>query len=349
VQSLLIRIICPAPRGARNGNRVTALRWAAALRKLGHHVVVGERYAGGETDLLIALHATKSHDSIVAFRAAEPQAPLVVALTGTDLYQDFPIDPRTRTSVELASRLVALQPEALSALPEAYRHKARVIFQSARPPPRSRRPGPSPVACVLANLRSVKDPLCAARAARLLPAESRLTIAHAGAVIEPELGAEAEQEAGKNPRYRWLGALPRARALELLAGSDLLVLTSHAEGGANVVTEALACGVPVLSSRIAGSVGLLGEDYPGYFTAGRPTELAALLLRFETDEAFRAALMNRCRTLAGLADPAAELSSWQALVRELTEHCDDSVGMANGGQGTNMTEPRLTTLVQGGG
>ena len=86
--------------------------------------------------------------------------------------------------------------------------------------------------------------------------------------------------------YRWLGELSREKALRLLSRCRLLALTSEQEGGANVVSEALAASVPVLSSRIAGSVGLLGEDYPGYFPVGDTEALARLLGRAETDADF---------------------------------------------------------------
>jgi glycosyltransferase involved in cell wall biosynthesis len=49
----------------------------------------------------------------------------------------------------------------------------------------------------------------------------------------------------------------------MLASSRLMALTSRLEGGANAVSEAIACSVPVISSRISGSIGLLGEEYPG--------------------------------------------------------------------------------------
>ena len=51
------------------------------------------------------------------------------------------------------------------------------------------------------------------------------------------------------------------------------------EGGANVVSEAIAVGVPVVGVAHPGSVGLLGEDYPGYFPVGDTEGLAALLRR----------------------------------------------------------------------
>src|SRR5262249_40608724 len=121
-----------------------------------------------------------------------------------------------------------------------------------------------------------------------------------------------------NPRYRWLGERPRGRALYFLSGCRLLALTSHLEGGANAVSEALAVGVPVGSSRIAGSGGLLGAGYPGYFPCRDARALAGPLRRAETDAAFYGDLRARCERLRGLADPRRERQTWQKLLGELS-------------------------------
>jgi len=144
-------------------------------------------------------------------------------------------------------------------------------------------------------------------------------IAHAGGALDPELASEAEAEQRRNPRYRWLGDLARERALRLLAGSQLLALTSLLEGGANVVSEAIAAGVPVLSSLIPGSVGILGPDYPGYFPAGDARTLSLLMQRAETDSAFYGELKRRIRDLKPLVDPQRERESWRALLAEVRQ------------------------------
>jgi glycosyltransferase involved in cell wall biosynthesis len=140
---------------------------------------------------------------------------------------------------------------------------------------------------------------------------------HAGAALDAASAARARAEARANPRYVWLGPLPRTRALRLLTRCRLLVLTSRLEGGANVVSEALACRVPVLSSRIDGSVGILGAGYPGLFDVGDTDGLAALLWRAETDARFYRRLTSGCRSAARLLDPAAEVRAWRHLLLEL--------------------------------
>ena len=78
------------------------------------------------------------------------------------------------------------------------------------------------------------------------------------------LDATARRLMARDWRYLWVGERPRGQARRLLARSRLLVLSSRMEGGANVVSEALVEHVPVLASRIPGSVGLLGARYPGF-------------------------------------------------------------------------------------
>jgi hypothetical protein len=73
----------------------------------------------------------------------------------------------------------------------------------------------------------------------------------------------------------------------------------------------------VLSSRIDGSVGLLGPRYPGYFPVGDTRALAALLLRAETDSGFYVELTQGVRRLARLVRPARERAAWASLLAEV--------------------------------
>lgn len=104
-----IAIIVPPSSAPRSGNRHTAARWRDFLRDLGHRVRVETEWKGGSDELLLALHARKSYSSIERFRRARPDAPLVVALTGTDLYRDIRKHADARRSLDMATRLAVLQ------------------------------------------------------------------------------------------------------------------------------------------------------------------------------------------------------------------------------------------------
>ena len=315
-----IGIITPAPPGSNYGNRVTAVRWAKILRKLGHQVSIAEKYDAQPFGLLIALHARRSSPSITRWRRKNPDAPLVVALTGTDLYRDIQRKTRAQESLKVADRIVVLQPRALKELTLSQQKKTRVIYQSVEAKSlRANRRTPRRVfdVCVIGHLRPVKDPFRAAHASRLLPATSQIRIRQIGRAMTKQMLGRARGERKFNPRYRWLGEMSRARTLRVLANSDLCVIPSRIEGGANVLAEAIVDAVPVLASRIDGNVGILGPDYPGLFGVGDTHELARLMKRAEIDPKFLSQLKTRAKKLASLFDPAREERAWSKLIDEL--------------------------------
>jgi putative glycosyltransferase (TIGR04348 family) len=314
-----IAIITPVRASSRSGNGTTTSRWTRILRELGHDVHVANRYDGTAADLMIALHAWRSADSIRDFRERYADRPLIVALSGTDIYDYIDRDPApTLHSLACADRLVALQELARRRVPAQFRRKVRVLYQSA-PPLRAAGRGATRGfdVAVIGHLREVKDPLRAAEAARRLPATSRIRIVHLGAAETPRWRAMAEAEMKANPRYLWRGDRPRADVRRLLGRARAMVLSSVSEGGANVISEALAAGVPVLASRIDGSVGLLGRDYPGYFAVGDTAALARLLHRIETDPKFLQRLRRAAARRAPLFRPAREKAAWRRLIDEV--------------------------------
>ena len=125
-----IDIVTPAPPRSRKGNRITALRWGRFLRDLGHKVRILESWSSGRPDLLIALHARRSHASLRNFLKSHPDRPAILALTGTDVYSDIHTDARAQESLDLADRYITLQTEAVKELPVELRYRAHVIHQS---------------------------------------------------------------------------------------------------------------------------------------------------------------------------------------------------------------------------
>lgn len=315
-----IFLACPAPPRSRKGNRVTAVRWAAILQDLGHRLTIGQDYDGSDCTLMVALHARKSHQAMHDFHRRHPSRPLVLCLTGTDLYRDIRTSRAAQDSLELADRLVLLQGEGLHEVPARLRPKARVIIQSAEPTglrPSAR--GKDFDVIVLGHLRAEKDPFRTALALRRVPRSSRIRVTHLGEALSPPLRLRANALMRADPRYRWLGETSRSQARRRLARSRLMVISSKMEGGANVVCEALADQVPILASRISGNIGLLGPDYPGYFPVGDTAALASLLIRAEADADFYHQLKKWCRRLAPLVEPKRERKAWAGLLAELTD------------------------------
>jgi putative glycosyltransferase (TIGR04348 family) len=287
------------------------------LRSLGHTVRVASDWNGGSDDLLLALHAYKSFPSIARFRQQRPDAPLVLALTGTDLYRDIREHPEGRQALEMATRLIVLQEAGLGELSPALRRKATVVYQSAdvrlrQKPVRSRFR-----VAVIGHLRDEKDPFRAVRALRRLEPSTDVEVVQIGAALDPQLRAACAKWSKRESRYHWLGSVSHGAAMRWLASSHVLVVSSVMEGGANVICEAARIGVPVLASRIPGNIGMLGRDYPGYYPLFDDKALARLIERCRTSAAFymrlRRAILRRRDRFAPQAERAALKAALQGL------------------------------------
>ncbi|MBN9088266.1 MAG: TIGR04348 family glycosyltransferase [Reyranella sp.] len=315
-----MKIVLITPRGpsSRTGNQVAASRWAGILRKLGHRVHVDFDYDGRPADMMVAVHAWRSADAIGRFKTCHPQQPVILQLSGTDIYEYLDSDPvPTLRSMELADRLVALNDLAWRVVPKRLRSRLLFIPQSAVPPAKRTPSKRTVLVSVIGHLRDVKDPLRAAEAVRLLPADSHVRIEQVGRAYSEDWAERARAEMASNPRYAWRGDVPAASVRRLLARSHAMVISSINEGGANVISEAAVAGVPILASRMDGNVGLLGADYPGYFPVGDTPALAALLGRIEHDRPFVRQLGKAIAARAAMFRPRRELEAWRQLLNDL--------------------------------
>lgn len=324
-------IITPAFAAANNGNWRTATRWRRCLAddaRVTLRAAGVEPAAGAAPDAAIALHAQRSAESID--RLARAGVPVAVVLTGTDLYRDLPRAAAARRSLALATRLVVLQADGvrrIAAIDPALAAKTVVIEQSARailrrPPPRRRLD-----LVFVGHLREEKDPRTAVRALRHLaspPGARPVRLTLIGDTLDPALGTELAQAASADPRIVLAGPLRHAAARARIARAHALVLPSRMEGGANVLIEAVRSGVPVLASRIGGSTGLLGDDYPGLFEVGDDRALARLIERLRDDVAFASTLQARCAAAAPRFEPARECMQVRALAAALLGAADST-------------------------
>lgn len=303
----------PVSTVRRNGNRQTSSEWERILTDAGHDVRSIGHYEGETADLLVALHAVKSREAVLGYRETNPSGKVILGLTGTDIYpnpSEEAIDTMQHSDV-----LITLQRKAIGQIPKKLHDRVVPVIQAAE------RLAPKPdltnhpfSACIVGHLRDVKDPLLAARASRLLPSDSSMQIHHAGGILEEHYARLVAAEEKDNPRYVWLGELSEEDTAKLIAGSRLLILTSLSEGGARVVGEALVHGTPVLSTRIDGVMGLLGEDYPGFFPVGDADALAELMNRCEYDLEFYEHLRSEALRHADQFHPEREKASLLAAV-----------------------------------
>ncbi len=319
-----IKLITPSSADLINGNHITALRLEQILTNIGNQVTISKEYRDEPVDLMIALHAWRSFNSIKRFHELYPNHPLVIVLTGTDLYQHIKFSEEACQSLHWASRLIVLQNQGLEELSPDLRKKARVIYQSVAPQPR-----PTSYlevfsqddfnVLVIANLRPEKDPLRTALATRNLPNDSKIQVFHIGIPLSQEYLERIKLAELENSRYHYLGGFSYEKTQQAIASASLVCITSRLEGGSNVLCEALALGTPVITTNIPSLVATLGEDYPGYFPVADTETLKNLLLKAETDPIFYQELKNGCAKVTYLVDPAREQKLWHDLLKELIE------------------------------
>ena len=299
------------------------MRWQGFLKKLGHQVEISNHWSGENTDVLIALHAYRSHASIAQFRKIYPHRPIILIMTGTDLYRDMPSHPEVLKSMEIADAIVILQSAALMMIPKHFQLKTHVIYQSTKSVKRKVLLKKSFLISVIGHLRPEKDPFCTPESLKYLRPESKIQVLHLGKAMSPEMKSLAKAYNKELKNYQWLDELSHSETLQQLSRSHLMVISSLMEGGAHVVTEAIAIGVPVIASDIPGNRGLLGDDYPGYYPVGDAKALALMLQKAEFEPSFYKSLEAHIKKRVRYAQPSAEKRSIKSLTESLLKKANN--------------------------
>ncbi|MBT6399646.1 glycosyltransferase [Akkermansiaceae bacterium] len=309
-------VASPYPLSELKGNSVTTDRIVAMLNEGGVEARGSYGNDGEPADILITLHAIKGAPAVFDFKKKTPNGRVIILLTGTDIYQGLAEGSQIGgDALQVADRIVVPQEAALRKLPEKVRGKTVVIRPSLDPIAVKATSSQSPfVISVVGHLRPVKRPFLTIETLAQHPEWSDLEVWQIGQALDAEMRKTAEFWMEEDKRYRWCGGLPREESLALCAKSSLTINSSILEGGANAVLEAMTMGVPVLASRIEGNVGLMGDDYPGYFEEGGMAKALEAIMhqRVDLDEwslllADRLPLFSRVR----------ESESWLELLIEL--------------------------------
>ena len=317
---LQVALVLPTGAPPGSGNRVSVDRWSSMLRAAGHRVRVLE--APGlpnqhlDLDVWIGLHAERSAASLDLALAASPKVRAITVLTGTDLHREGGLSPLARHQLERSDRLVVLSPGGLGLLPGELRARTRTIPQVPGDLEPTPLPGGTPTLAMLGHLRPVKDPLVVLDALGHLSESAPLRIVHAGEPLDPALASRCEQASAEDPRYSYLGRIPRSQALATLESSHGLLLPSRSEGGASVLSEALLLGRAVIASDAPGITAFLPKYYGGIFPVGSANNLAALLERFAAQSSWRQELTEQCVAMGAQLRSVEEAKAWQDLVTD---------------------------------
>lgn len=312
-------VTTPYERSSLQGNTVTAMRMVSILKEAGLDAMM---VCSGEdvswADVMIALHARKSAHFIDAFKAVNPEGKVIVYLTGTDLYQDIPNGCLIcESSMEKADGLVVSQMASLGSVPEKFRAKSEVVYGSIQ------LPGDLVGDCVVesdlflcvGHMRAVKQPFMAVGAFQLLDDSARLVLL--GDEVDAEMGEMAREWQVRDSRFEWLGGLEYLETLRWMKRAVVTINTSLMEGGANSVGESIVLGVPVLASRVEGNVGMLGEDYAGYFSVDSERELADLMYKVLHDESFLSLLREQVRMRSKVFLRENEMRDWLEVIEKI--------------------------------
>jgi glycosyltransferase involved in cell wall biosynthesis len=165
-------------------------------------------------------------------------------------------------------------PTIFKPVPAADRHRQRVAVRQELGLPRD-----APIVLFAGRLEGQKDPLLLAKTfARLRSANASacLVVAGDGALMDAvcsELAASGALDV-----VRFVGIVSRERLAELMNASDALAITSAFETGPTVGLEALACGLPVVTTPVGEVAGLVAATGAGRATGDRdPTTVARAL------------------------------------------------------------------------
>lgn len=169
------------------------------------------------------------------------------------------------------------------------------------------------------RLAPVKD--CAAflrAAARVLPLHRNVRFLVAGDGEERAVLEDYARASGLEGRIGFLG--DRRDMPEFMAALDMYVLSSRNEGFGRVLVEAMAAGVPVVSTDVGGAAEVLGGgEYGMLVSPGDPDMMADAMLRLINDGELRGQFRERGRVRAAEYDIRKTTEAYESLYLEILD------------------------------
>jgi glycosyltransferase involved in cell wall biosynthesis len=338
-----IALACPYTLPFHCGNSILAERLRNGLHSRGYDVAIfdcrtdaADRATRFAPHLLHSVNAERPHQWIKEFFLQSKKVPWVVTLTGTD-YNTWcgvtaPPAP-VLESLGQADALVVFHEDALRTVRKclpAVSGKIHVIAQGVTPPDSGgdvqlvrQRYGIRPEAVVflmVAGIRPVKNIAAALEA--FSEVEKRVETAVlllAGPVIDQSEAERIFSLGSRLRRFQYLGEMAPAAARELMAAADVFLNTSLHEGMSGAVLEAMAAGLPVIASTVAGNCALVrGGENGLLFPLEDPRALIAAAMRLSTEQSLRGRLGAAGKRIAAAKFSAEqETEKYQHLYRSL--------------------------------
>jgi N-acetyl-alpha-D-glucosaminyl L-malate synthase BshA len=141
--------------------------------------------------------------------------------------------------------------------------------------------------------------------------------------LQEELKAQA-QALGIGDRCRWLTPVEHNRVPEVMSAAELLVLPSRHEGFGLVALEALACGVPVVATRVGGVPEIVADGECGFLV--EPADISGLgaaVSRLLADEPLRVRFGEAGYHFAKKHDKALQIEKIRRIYGALTGYKHD--------------------------
>ncbi len=200
-------------------------------------------------------------------------------------------------------------PNAVRANDDEQRDSARALLHLG--------PNDIGITCV-SNLRAGKGHITLLAALALLPMNIAWNCFLVGEGPEQPRVEQQIIGLGLSQRVRLLGR--RRDVAHILAGSDIFVFPSLAEGMSNALLEALAAGLPVVASDIAANKAVITHDRNGLLAAaGDAADFSKQLLRLLTSVETRTTLARAAEAhVRKHHAPTVIASKWEAVLERVT-------------------------------